>query len=66
MGKDSQLYEMEDTGAEKIFRKFPFKDKKQYKTIPDDLRMQLIDAVENRGEKIKHVISVIFINNLSA
>ena len=30
-------------------------DKKKYHNIPNDLRLKLIDAVENKGEKIKHV-----------
>ena len=29
--------------------------KKKYDNIPNDIRMKLLDAVENKGEKIKHV-----------
>lgn len=29
--------------------------KKKYRNIPNDIRLKLIDAIENKGEKIKHV-----------
>ena len=59
---DSQIYlEPEDgenernvPGATKAIQKFDSK-KKKYHSIPDDIRLKLIDAVENKGEKIKHV-----------
>lgn len=35
--------------------------KKKYHNIPNDTRLQLIDAVENKGEKIKHVKNTLFL-----
>jgi hypothetical protein len=29
--------------------------KKKYHSIPNEIRLKLINAVENKGEKIKHV-----------
>jgi len=40
--------------------------KKKYHSIPDDMRQKLIDAVENKGEKIKHAAKRLCINYSSA
>ena len=41
-------------------------NKKKYHNIPNNLRLELIDSVENKGEKIKHVAKRLSINYSSA
>jgi len=55
-----------ESGVTKTIKKPSFKDKKKYHTISDDLRQKLIDAVENDGQKIKHVAKKLNINYSSA
>jgi len=59
---DSEVFlDQEDDSSEEtrsrngIFKKPSDISKKKYHYIPDDLRLKLIDEVENKGEKIKHV-----------
>lgn len=40
--------------------------KKKYQNIPNDIRLKLIDAVENKGMKIKHAAKKFGINYSSA
>ncbi len=73
---DSDVFlDQEDDSSEEtrsrsgIFKKPSDISKKKYHYIPDDLRLKLIDEVENKGEKIKHVSLYFFeetINPLSA
>jgi len=45
-------------GVTKKIKKIP-RRKKKYRSITDEMREQLIDAVENNGEKIKQVLSTL-------
>jgi len=51
--------EKETSSVTKTIKKISLnslRNKKKYHTISDDIRQKLIDAVENDGQKIKHVI----------
>jgi len=50
----------------KKIKKFPFKKKKKYCLITDEIREQLIDLVENKNEKIVHAAKKLKINYSSA
>jgi len=52
-------------GVTKKIKKTPHR-KKKYKIIPDSLREKLIEAVQNRGEKIKQAAKKLRINYSSA
>lgn len=62
---EDEKQDKEVPGTKKPIRKAPTK-KKKYQSISNELRMQLIDAVENKGEKIKHVANKMGINYSSA
>lgn len=49
---------------EEVEAETPTLNKKKYHNIPNDVRIKLIDAVENKGEKIKHVSTKLQLLNL--
>jgi len=70
---DSEVFlDQEDDSSEEVrsregIRKKPSDiSKKKYHYIPDDIRLKLIDEVENKGEKIKHAAKKLNINYSSA
>ncbi len=59
---DEEENDKEVPGVKKEIQKSS--SRKKYHNIPNEMRLKLIEYVENKGEKIKHVIILILIVNL--